>query len=161
MLASVKYMSWQNVGTDKIFAAAKFRRPQNVGVHKILASTKMLLTKYRRWQNFIQVQWSIFLLFWPGEVHSSWLLSDLAVALLIKVLSPPCVVAEWLATASRSAYMDVLPPALSWPGCTGPPCQKVTNIAVNKNIGTRQDFADFCQTLAVNISPSMCPIKKS
>jgi hypothetical protein len=42
-----------------------------------------VLTKYWRRQiqahtNDLQVQRSISLLFWPGKVHSSWLLSDLA-----------------------------------------------------------------------------------
>ncbi len=92
-------MCWQNVGTDKILASTKYRCQQNVGVDII-----MLWTKYRHRQNYIQVQWSIFLLFWPGNVHSSWLLSDLDGVLLLRVLSPPCVVAEWLATACWPAY---------------------------------------------------------
>jgi hypothetical protein len=38
--------------------------------------------------------------------------------------------------------------------------KKSQNIGINKNIGARQDFTDFRQILAVNISSSRRPIKK-
>jgi hypothetical protein len=56
--------------------------------------------------------------------------------------------------------MGGLYPALSWPGCTSPPCQKVTKYWRQQNVGARQDFTDFRQTLAVNISAQRRPIKK-
>jgi hypothetical protein len=45
---------------------------------------------YKSWR-------SIFLLFWPGKVRSSWLLPDLAGVLLLKMLPP----SEWLQLAGQ------------------------------------------------------------
>ncbi len=88
-----EYWHRQNVGVDKILLSTKYWRQQNFGVHKILTSTKcwrrqntridkiLALTKSSRWQNVgACVEASPY--FWPGRVHSSWLLPDLADVLL-------------------------------------------------------------------------------
>jgi hypothetical protein len=121
-------------------------RQQNIGVNKIQA-----LTKYRRRQNI-----AISLLFWPGKVHSSWLFSDLA-GILLKVLSPPHVDAEWgLQPACQLIRADYLPHC---PGLVVPaPHAKSQNIGTDKNLGAGQDFTGFHQFPAVYISASGHPI---
>jgi hypothetical protein len=108
ILASTKHWHWQNIGMTIYWCwqnimLTKYWRRQNIGVDKILASTK-----HRHRQNYIKVQWSIFLLFSPGKVHSIWLLSDLT-GILLKVLSPPCLVAEWkLQPVGQLIWVDFL-----------------------------------------------------
>jgi hypothetical protein len=85
ILASTKVIRWQNIGVKKILVSTKFRGWQNIAVDKILA-----LRKYMQQQNvgacadYVQVRWSIFLVFWPGKVRSIWLLPDLADVLLLE-----------------------------------------------------------------------------
>jgi hypothetical protein len=88
ILASTKYSRRQNAGVDKILASTKCWRQQNTHVNKML-----VLTEYSLRQN-VGVNkilgstkgWcmhgSISLLFWPGRVHSSWLLPYLTDVLL-------------------------------------------------------------------------------
>jgi len=68
----------------------------------------------------MQVWRSIFLLFWPGNVRSSWLLPYLAGTLLLKMLPPPHAVAvhikqspsDWLQLAGQLLWADFLPHCL-------------------------------------------------
>ncbi len=143
MLASKKYWRWQNVGVDKIFALTNYSYRLNVGVDKVFASTKC-------WR----MPESISLLFRPGRVRSSWLFPDLAeVLLLLPVVVDPSM-------CSRQVCCCCWPPCffertlshtvLAY--CTKPPCRKRHKYCRRQNIDARQDFTNFRQTIAVNIS---------
>ena len=135
MLASTNYPRQQNVGIDKISAWTESRRQQNVG--------------------------SISLLFKPGRVRSSWLLPDLAHVLLLfpggvdpSMCShqvcccrwPPCFYGRTLSSTVTA-------------NCTGLPCRKHHKYWRRQNIGACQDFTNFRQTIAVNISAHRLPTK--
>jgi hypothetical protein len=97
-----KYRCWQN-----------YRRWQNKGVYKNIGVN----IKYTS-----PNKWSIFLLFLSGKVHSDWLLST------------PCwccpsedhVDDKCQLQPAGQLIWEKRPPVLSRPGCTSPPCQKVT-----------------------------------
>ncbi len=82
MLASTKYSRWQNVGVNKILASTKCCRWQNTRVNKILTSTKFLHRQNTRVDKMLAHARKHLLNVWPGRVHSSWLLPDLANVLL-------------------------------------------------------------------------------
>ena len=103
---------------------------------------------------------SISLLFWPGKFRSSWLLPDLADVLFLEDVVLSHVVTKCGVAAGRPAFMGGLSPALYRLIDTGPPCRNVTNIGIDKTLAPPQDFTDFCQTLAVNISAPRRPYQK-
>ncbi len=144
MLASTKYSRRQNSRVDKILASTKYSCRHNSRADKILAHAREHL-----------------LTIWPGRVHSSWLLPDLADVLLClpegvdpstcsrqvcRCHWPPCFYGRTL-SCTVPAY------------CTGPPCRKRHKYWSRKNIGARQDFTDFRQTIAVYISAHRRSIK--
>ncbi len=101
--------------------------------------------------------WKHLLTVWLGRVHSSSL-----------ILRPRW----WSPTSPRrcwSLHMQLpsvpLPLATlllradSLPHCTSPPCKKRHKYWHWQNIGARQDFTDFRQTIAVTISAHRRPIK--
>ncbi len=98
---------------------------------------------------------------WLSIVHSSWLPSDLA-DVLLRLLDgvDPC-------TCSRQVSSCLWPPCFyGWtlsptvPACcSGPPCRKRHKYWRRQSIGACQDFTDFHQTIAVNISAHRRPIK--
>jgi hypothetical protein len=45
--------------------------------------------------------------------------------------------------------MGGMPPVLSRPGYTGPPCQKSQNIGVDQNLGATQEITVFGQSLSL------------
>ena len=141
MLASTKYSRRQNVCVDKIFALTKWWRWQNIRVDKMLASTK-----YPPWQNLgvnksWQMRGSISLLFWPGRIHSSWLLPDLAdVLLLLPEGVNPSTCSHWSPCSCGRALSRTVPAY-----CTGPPCRKCHKYWRWQNIGARQDFTNFAK----------------
>ncbi len=82
MLALTKYSCRQNTGVDKILASTKYSHRQNVGVAKIYALTKYSHQQNPRVDKILAHAWKHLLSVWPGRVHSSWLLPDLADVLL-------------------------------------------------------------------------------
>jgi hypothetical protein len=109
--------------------------------------------------DYVQVRWSIFLLFWPGKVCSSWLLPDLADVLPLEMLSAPYAVTkvDWLPLAALLLWADPLPhcPGLFVPA----PHAKMSQNLESTNIGACQDFTDFRQNSAVDICAHRRPIK--
>jgi hypothetical protein len=79
----------------------------------------------------------------------------------LKMLCSPRAVIKCDVANGRPAYMGGLSPALCRLICTGPPCRKRHKYWRPQNISTRfqQDFTDFGQTIAVNISAHKRPIK--
>ncbi len=150
MLALTNYSRWQITRVDKIIALTEISRQQNPRVDKKSSVNKML----------VHVQKHL-LTVWLSRVHSSWLLPNLADVLLrlpdgvdssacnrqvCPCLCPPCFYGR---TLSRTV------PAC----CTGLLCRKRHKYWSRQNIGARQDFTDFRQTIAVNISANRRPIK--
>ncbi len=169
-MATKHWLGQKNIGADKMLALKKYSRCQNVGVDKILALTKcwrqqiLALTKFPSRQNswvdkMLAHARNHLLTVWSGRVQSSWLLSDLADVLLI---FPELVD---LSTCSRQVCRCHWPPCFYgrtlsctvWAYCNGPPCRKCHKYWCQQNIGTHQDFTDFRQTIAVNISAHRCP----
>ncbi len=70
------------------------------------------------------------------------------------MLCSPRAVTKCDAATARPAFMGGLSPALYRPAM-----QKRHKYWCRKNVGTRQDFTDFPQTSAVNISAHRRPIK--
>ncbi len=138
MLASTKYSSQQNIGVDKIFVSKKCWRRQNILFNKMLAHTwKHLLTVLAQQSpqqlTFPRPRWCS-----PTSPCSCWSLHVQSPSVLLPLL--------W---------------ADSLPHCTGllywPAMQKTSQILASTNIGTRQDFTNFRQTIAVNISAHRRP----
>jgi hypothetical protein len=77
----------------------------------------------------------------------------------LKMLSSPRAVTKCAVAAGRDAFMGGLSPALYRLICTSPPHRKRHKYWRQQNIGARQDFTNFDQTIAVNISAQRCPIK--
>ncbi len=145
MLALTKYSYRQNTGVDKILASTKYSLRQNVGVAKIRASTKYSHRQNPRVDKMLAHAWKLLLTVWPGRVHSSWLLPDLADVLLrIPEGVDP-------STCSRQVCR------CHWPPCffgrtfsrTVVPARHAENVT---NIGAHQDFTDFCQTICSQAS---------
>ncbi len=167
MLVATKYWRWQkhrlrqnNIGAYKTLAPPKCWRRQNNCVDKIIALTKYScrqksrvdknLTSRKCWR----MRGSISLLFGPAESTAA----DLSQTSLMfsyvsqKVLIPPHAVAK---CAFYGRTLSCTVPAY----CTGPPCWKCHKYWRQQNIGTQQDFTDFCQTVAANISAHRRPTK--
>jgi hypothetical protein len=65
-----------------------------------------------------------------------------------KVLIPPHAVTKCAVATGRPAFMGGLSPALLYQ----PAMQKMSQILALTNIGARQDFTDFCQTICSQAS---------
>jgi hypothetical protein len=77
----------------------------------------------------------------------------------LKMLSSPHEVTKCGVAAGHPALMVGLSPALYRLIYTSLPCRKCYKYWRRQNIGARQDFTDFRQTSAVNISAHRRPIK--
>jgi hypothetical protein len=127
-------MRQQNFLVDKISVAAKYLLQQNIRIDKIFAirGDKIIYKSSEASPHCF------------GLAKST--VADSSLPLLVfslKMMSPSRVAAECKAAACRPAYMSGLPPALSRPGCTGPPSQKVKKTLRRQNLRARQDFTDF------------------
>ncbi len=74
----------------------------------------------------------------------------------LKVLIPPCAVAKCAVAAGRPAFMGRLSPALYQLVVAARHAEKYWR---RQNIGACQDFNNFRQTIAVNISDHRLPTK--
>jgi hypothetical protein len=120
MLTPTKYWCRQKLGIDKTSASAKSRHQQNHGVDKTSALTKC---------------WCL-LLFWPGKVCSSWLLPDLADALLPEGVVLSTCSCPVTGLHGRTAPRIVPLGCIGQPGCTGLSCYKSSKYWRQQNIGT-------------------------
>ncbi len=148
MLALTKYLHWQNSRVDKILASTTFLRQQNTRVDKILVSTKFscqqnvgagaevspycLARQSPQQLTSPRPRWCS-----PTSPRRCW-------SLHMQSPSMP------LPLAALLLWADSLRTVLAY--CTGPPCRKHHKYWQRQTIGTPQDFTDFCQTIAVNIS---------
>ena len=125
----------------------KYSCRQKSRVDKDLASTKC-------WR----MRGSISLLFGSAEsTAADFSQTSLMISYLSqKVLIPPLAVAKCAVVSGRLAF-TLSCTVLAC--CTGPPCRKLHKYWRRQNIGARQDFTDFRQTSAVNISAHRRPIK--
>jgi hypothetical protein len=78
----------------------------------------------------------------------------------MKMLYSPRAITKCAVAAGCPAFMGGLSPTLYRLICTSPPSRKGHKYWRRQNIGARQDFTDFCQATAVNISAQGRPIKK-
>jgi hypothetical protein len=149
MLSSTKYRLWQNIGVNRILESTKYWRQQKIGVKKIQAHAKI---------TYKSSEASPYCF---GPAKSTAAGSSLTLLVLssedVVSSSCSCIITGYSLPASLFWRTSL---AQSRPSCTARHAKKSKNIGVKKNMGTRQDFTDFCRTLAVNISASRRPIKK-
>ncbi len=145
MLASIKCSHRQNGGVYKVFASTKCWRQQNIRVYKMLAHVRKRLLTVSARQSPQQLlsprpRWCS-----PTSPRRCWSLH----------MQSPSVL---LPLAALLLWADSLP------HCTGlfyrpPKCRKHHKYRRWQNIGARQDFTAFHQTIAVYTFAHRHPIK--
>ncbi len=143
-----------------LYLLAKFWHRQNFRVNKILASTKNSSTKSRR-QNVAACAEASPYCFGPAKsAAADYSRTSLMFSYFsLKMLYSPCSVTKCAVATGRPAFMGGLSPALCRLIRTSPLCRKRHQYWCRQNIGARQDFTSFCQTIAVAISAHRHPIK--
>ncbi len=162
MLAATKYWRQQNIGTYKILALTKYWRRQNIDVNKIFESTK-----YWRQQNL-----GVDKMLAHAREHFLTVLPRQSLQQLTsprpRWCSPTSPRRCWSLHMQSPSVLLPLAALLLWadslPHCTSllcrPAMQKMSQLlASTKNIGSCQDFTNFSQTIAVNISAHRRHIK--
>jgi hypothetical protein len=155
-LAAAKHWRQQNIGIGKCWRDKYWCR-QNTGVKKILASTKS-----RHRQNVgacAEASPYCFGLAKSAAAEFSQT-SPMFSYFSLKMLHSPRAINICAVAAVCPAFMG----GHSWPAlyrliCTGPPCRKCHKYWCRQNI-CGQDFTDFRQTIAVNISVHRHPYQK-
>ncbi len=166
LFVSTKCWRQQHVAVEKMLASTKYLRRQNTCVDKILASTEISCRRKPRVGKNLgrtkcwRMRGSISLLFGSAESTAA----DFSQTSLMFLLRLPDGVDS--SACSRQVFCCLWPPCFygrslprSVPACTGLPCRKRRKYWRQQNIGARQDFTDFRQTIAVNIFARRRPIK--
>ncbi len=139
MLASTKYSCRQNSCTDRNLTSTKISHQQNVGV--CAKASPYCLARQSPQQLTSPKPHINDLLYLLEGVEPS-----ICSRQVCRCHWSPCFYQRTLSRTVPACY-------------TGPPSRKRHKYWRRQNIGARQDFTDFCQTIAVNISAHKYPIK--